>query len=241
MKSFRHAPFRYVRRVPNSTLTHVSVSPPFHPGRSDFPSPVGDHGFPQTAFPIQRKLKCRLTYTPRRIGLLLGSRWSFDVPAYPGLVSCAGFLPTPPCAESPFACKRRYLLQRDVSQHVRRSYPPFIAHTGSCAKPNSSRRLRLTNTAGLCRLSLVPAGRWPFPILSLQSLRRRLDPYPAVSLWCACSLLPREQRPHLGRHKFGTLKIHLQCNFNRKVFSGLQSFTNVQAPTLVSPPGCTYR
>ena len=44
----------------------VSVSPPFHPGRSDFPSPVGDHGFPQAAFPIQRKLKCRLTYTPHR-------------------------------------------------------------------------------------------------------------------------------------------------------------------------------
>ena len=37
-----HAPFRYVQRVPNSTMTHVSASPPFHPGRSDFPSPVGD-------------------------------------------------------------------------------------------------------------------------------------------------------------------------------------------------------
>ena len=37
-----HAPFRYVQWVPNSTMTHVSASPPFHPGRSDFPSPVGD-------------------------------------------------------------------------------------------------------------------------------------------------------------------------------------------------------
>jgi len=41
-KSPKHAPFRYVQRVPNSTMTHVSASPPFHPGRSDFPSPVGD-------------------------------------------------------------------------------------------------------------------------------------------------------------------------------------------------------
>ena len=24
------------------TITHVSASPPFHPGQSDFPSPVGD-------------------------------------------------------------------------------------------------------------------------------------------------------------------------------------------------------
>ncbi len=40
-ESPKHAPFRYVQRVPNSSMTHVSVSPPFHPGRSDFPSPVG--------------------------------------------------------------------------------------------------------------------------------------------------------------------------------------------------------
>jgi hypothetical protein len=33
-------------------------------------------------------------------------------------------------------------------------------------------------SAGLCRLSSVPAGRWPFPTLSLQSLRRCLDPLP---------------------------------------------------------------
>ena len=57
------------------------------------------------------------------------------------------------------------------------------------------------------QLLQVPAGSWPFPTLSLQSLRRRLDPYPAVSLWCACSLLPRGQRPHIQRHTFGTLKI----------------------------------
>jgi hypothetical protein len=82
----------------------------------------------------------------------------------------------------------------------------------------------------------------------------KLIPYPAVSLRCSCSLLPRVQRPHIQRHTFGTLKIPLQCNFNREVFSGLrfdkltalssvegQSFSHVQAPTLVSPPGCTYR
>ena len=57
-----HAPFRYMQRVPNSTLTHVSASPPFHPGRSDFPSPVGDldHlvSFPHRTFPITSELKC---------------------------------------------------------------------------------------------------------------------------------------------------------------------------------------
>ncbi len=49
----------------------------------------------------------------------------------------------PPSAESPFARNRCYLLRRNISCHIRRHYPSFIAHTGSCARPNSSRRLRL--------------------------------------------------------------------------------------------------
>ena len=75
-------------------------------------------------------------------------------------------------------------------------------------------------SAGLCRLPQAPAGRWPFPTLSLQSLRRRLDPYPAVSFQCICPLLPGRQRPHLKRHKFGTPKYPLQCNFNRALLFG---------------------
>ncbi len=41
-------------------ITHVSASSPFHPGRSDFPSPVGDLGFPLHAFPTP----ARLNFTP---------------------------------------------------------------------------------------------------------------------------------------------------------------------------------
>ena len=53
-------------------------------------------------------------------------------------------------------------------------------------------------------MSQAPAGRWPFPTLSLQSLRRCLDPYPAMSFRCICPFLPGRQRPHLKRHRFGT-------------------------------------
>jgi len=48
---------------------------------------------------------------------------------------------------------------------------------------------------GLCRLLPAPAGRGPFPTLSLQSLYRRLDPYPVALSWCTCPLLPRRHRP----------------------------------------------
>ncbi len=69
----KHALFRYVRRVPNSTIAHVSVSPPFHPGRSDFPSPVGDPDSPRWAFPLIPKLKRWFAYTPCINGLPTGS------------------------------------------------------------------------------------------------------------------------------------------------------------------------
>lgn len=94
---------------------------------------------------------------------------------------------------------------------------------------------------GLCRLSSVPAERWSFPALSPQSLRRCLDPYPAVFSWCTCSFLPRRQRPHVRRQTLGTP--HCPCNATStgNAISGLQSFSNVQAPTLARPPGCTHR
>lgn len=52
-----------VRRVPNSTITYVSLragsrKPPYDPGRSDFPNPVLTLAYPPTAFPYSRKLKC---------------------------------------------------------------------------------------------------------------------------------------------------------------------------------------
>ncbi len=99
----------------------------------------------------------------------------------------------------------------------------------------------LTTTTGPCRLLRVTAGRWPFPTLSLQSLRRCLDPYPVAPLQCICSLLPKGLRPHLRRHRFGTPNYPDNATSTGLQFSGLQSFSNVQAPTLVRPPGCTHR
>jgi len=55
------------------TMHHVSASPPFHPGQSDFPSPVGDPGFPRWAFPLPQKFKRWLTYPPCGNGLPIGS------------------------------------------------------------------------------------------------------------------------------------------------------------------------
>jgi len=150
--------------------------------------------------------------------------------------------PSPPSAQSPFAHRRGYLQWGDVSHHLRGRYSSFIARTGSCARPNPSHCLwSLPRSAGLGRLPSAPAGKWPFPTLSLQSLRRCLDPYPEVSHWCTCSLLPSRRRPHPNSDGFGTPHSPGNATSTGTHISGLQSFTNVQAPTLASPPGCTHR
>jgi hypothetical protein len=177
---------------------------------------------------------------PSRLWFTYETRPIFNDTAYPGSESGAG--QGPPGAQSPFARNRCYLLRRGVLHHIREHYSSFIAHTGSCARPKPSCRLGLNLVRQVfvdCCKSLL--GSWSFPTLSLQSLRRCLDPYPAVSPWCICSLLPRRQRPYLRRHRFGTPNYPHNATSTGNFISGLQSFTNVQAPTLDRPPGCTHR
>ena len=70
-------------------IIHVAIQPSSHPGRSDFPSPVGgDSYFPRGTFPTRRRLKHSLACTPQRTGYILGStsysatRSSGSVPGY---------------------------------------------------------------------------------------------------------------------------------------------------------------
>ena len=129
----------------------------------------------------------------------------------------------------------------DLQGRLRGHYSSFLAHTGSCVRPSPSRRLGSPSYAGPCRLSPVPAGGWPFPTLSLQSLRRRLDPSPAASLECTCPFLPREHRPHATEDAFGTRNCPCNATSTGSRISGLQSFVYLQAPTLARPPDCIHR
>ena len=139
---------------------------------------------------------------PSHIWFTCRTRPIFNGDSFPGSVSGTG--QGPPSAQSPFAHKRRYLLCCGVLPHQKalplfhRSY--WLMRQTKFLSPSSV----VPITMSLCRLSPVPAGRWSFPTLSLQSLHGCLDPYPAVFSWCTCSLLPRRQRPHLRRHRFGT-------------------------------------
>lgn len=143
---------------------------------------------------------------------------------------------------APLPASGCYPLRRGVSHHVRRHYPSFVAHIGSWARPKPSFRLRpWPRSEGLCRLLSVPAGRWPFPALSPQSLYRCLDPYHAMPLRCIYPFLPEELRPHFRIDKFGASNTRRYATSTTRSFSRLQSFLYVQAPTLARPPGCTHR
>jgi hypothetical protein len=90
-------------------LVHVSAQPPSHPGRSDFPSPVGGSSwFPQGTFPQQPKLKHSSAYTPDRHGYNPGSTCESVDHCYP--VLCPE-VPLPQCpllTESRFAWPQCY-------------------------------------------------------------------------------------------------------------------------------------
>ena len=96
-------------------------------------------------------------------------------------------------------------------------------------------------TLSLCRLSPVPAEKRFFPTLSLQSLRRCLDPYSVVFFGCIYSLLLRKHRPHARSDAFGTQNYPCNATSTGRLISKLQSFIYFQAPTLVRPPGRTHR
>ena len=96
---------------------------------------------------------------PSRLWFTYENRPIFNDTAYPSSESGAG--QGPPSAQSPFARNRCYLLRRGVLHHIREHYPSFIAHTGSCARPKPSRRLRLSLIRRVfagCRQSLLGVG-----------------------------------------------------------------------------------
>ena len=94
--------------------------------------------------------------------------------------------------------------QDDLKGHLGGHYPSFKAHTGSCAGPRPSHLLGFPLSVSLCRLSQVPAGKWPFPALSPPLFPRMLGPLPRLSSWCMYSFLPTRHRPSPNPKWVGT-------------------------------------
>jgi hypothetical protein len=147
----------------------------------------------------------------------------------------------PPSAQSPFARIGCYLLRRDVLRPVRGHYSSFIAHTDSCARPNSSYRLRLLIRqvfAGCCR-PLLEDGPSRCYLLSLCVGAR--TPTPQRLSGALVRFFPKSFGLTLHQRGSALVVLPPPCNFYDEHISGLQPFLYVQAPTLARPPGCTHR
>ncbi len=148
----------------------------------------------------------------------------------------------PPSVQGPFARAGCYPASgrprgppRRALPHRHRSYEP-MRQTKTLPAPRISPRTR-----GPCRLLPAPAGRWPFPTLSLRPLRRCSDPYLAALLGCACPFLRRGHRSHpTGKGFDARISPHTATSVGSRV-SRLQSFDHLRAPTLARPPGCSDR
>ena len=147
----------------------------------------------------------------------------------------------PIMAESPFALLGCYPSRSRLQAAwagVTRPSSLLRTHAPDLDAP---RAFAFARRLGLRRLMRAPAANRPFPTLSLQSLSRRLDPYPVVMSRCFSSFLPKTQRPHITRDTFGSPDNPCMATSAGGLISGLQSFTHVQAPRLARPPGCSRR
>ena len=95
-------------------------------------------------------------------------------------------------------------------------------------------------SGGLCRLSHVPAGPWPFPALSPRFFPRMRGPLPRRFPWCPHPFLPRGHRPSPCWTRLGTPQ-DPYSDFRTGMISGLQSFADVQASGFARHPGRSYR
>lgn len=224
---FRHRP-RFLR-------------PPCNPGRSDFPSPVLTSArtlFISSGLPDPPRSSSGDSHPPRaRTGLLAPSSRLLRCTSSSSVSGCMQCFGTAECPE-PLCPTLRSERPRGTP---RRALPLLLRSYGLMRQTACLRVPRLSlQPPGLCRLSSLPAGRRPFPTLSLFPLCRRLDPYPAVSPRCTCPLLPGEHRPCATGNALGRRDYPCHATSSGSRISGLQSFASLQAPTLARPLDCTH-
>jgi hypothetical protein len=112
------------------------------------------------------------------------------------------------------------------SSLLRTHAPVPTPRTASVCKPCAAR---------LCRLQSAPAGVSTFPTLSLQSVLRRLDPYPATFPRCTHPLFPRGHRPHVRVNTFGTPEDLCKATLAEGVFRGCSHSLMFRLPNSLGP------
>jgi hypothetical protein len=185
-----------------------SASPPYDPGRWDFPSPVLTLAFLRGPTPMRGEAQALTCIHPATL-VYPRTRPRFERSVISALCPSAAL--GPPSAQSPFAAWRCYRHAGDVEHLLVERYSHFIAPTGSCARPVALPAASASpRTPGLCRLLSAPAGHRPFPSLSLPILPCVSGPLLRLLPGCTCPLLPPGLWPSPEKHRVGATQFPRQ-------------------------------
>ena len=143
-------------------MTHGSASPPCHPGRSVFPSPVGDHSFPMSSSQRGGGFSAH-AHPPLQHAVDSMRETIVSCPPASGPVSWGGTRTVPALTESPFAPPRCDLGRRRVARSLGQRYPTLIAPTGSCVRPRSALALGFRPEAQSSPVAVSPGWKEVFP------------------------------------------------------------------------------
>ena len=105
-------------------------------------------------------------------------------------------------------------------------YPRFVIPAQAGIQQSTGCRIKSGMTGG----GYLVAG-----LISLQSLLRRLDPYPGVPLRCFCPFLPGELQPHNRCTKFGAPNNRHNATSMTTPFRGGSHFVMFRLPRLLAP------
>jgi len=170
--------------VSNCDNNHVSCSPRFHPGRSVFPSPVGDHSLSVFSLPVEFTKLSACSHSPVLHSVCCIFRLPSSSFRFPGSVALA-------IGSMKAHYGRESLCLDSTLPLSRNDWPSFYTHVTRCSlllrthAPNLLSLLTFTFQLcvfSLCRLLQAPADHRLFPALSLTIFPEMSDSVPRCFL-----------------------------------------------------------
>ena len=177
---------------------------------------------------------------PSRHGLLIGSTRQLPLPHVTRLCVLSGCSPVPAMTESSFARLGRYPTQESVHRSLDRRYPTLIAHTNSCARPHTSGTLCFRSERQSLQVATSPCWHKALPgVISANLSPDAWSPTPALLL-VHTPVTSQETSAFANRGAARQYANNPYRDFCTGEFSGLQTFSNVQASGFARHSGRSY-
>jgi hypothetical protein len=170
--------------------------PPYHPGRSVFPNPVGSHSLSPHSLPDVAEAQVLAHIHPQHTQFAARLDLSTVDPCSPALQVRQGVLLYPPCYPEPLRLVEALPRRGSRIPPPRPALPSPPRYYGLRRQTNPlPPPLVVPPSVGLRRLLRAPAGNWSFPTFTLRIFLCVPGPLPRLLLWCTYPFLPTRHRP----------------------------------------------